>query len=97
MNRPPRQPRTRAMSSFSRSNSIGEIVSLFIASIVGATLNVILKRFWRSSFGSYAPTNPARPGVKWSDALLWGVVAGTISGVVRILSRSLTSLFRRRY
>lgn len=95
MNRLPRQPLPRTLTSFSRSNSIGEIAILFIASIFGATLNVILKRLWRHIYGYDAPTNPARPGVKWSDALLWGVVAGVSSGAVRVLSRSLSALLRR--
>lgn len=91
----PRHSRPRRLFLFSRSSSICEIASLFIASIFGATLNVILKRLWRRIYGYDAPTNPARAGVKWSDALLWGVVAGSIAGAVRVLSLSLSALLRR--
>jgi hypothetical protein len=96
MSRNLRQPRTRAISSYPRSNSIGEIISIIVASVFGATLNVALKRLWKHTYGSYAPTNPARPGVKWSDALLWGVVAGSVAGIVKILTRFLSDLLRGR-
>ena len=88
----------RKRLAFPRSDSVAEIVSLIIASVFGATLNVALKRLWKQAYGSEAPTNPARPGVRWSDALLWGVIAGSVAGVVKVLSRGLAGLLRgRRY
>lgn len=91
-----RQAKARLLNSFSRSNPLGEIVSLLIASVFGAVLNVALKKIWKQAYEYDAPTNPGRPGVRWSDALLWGVVAGSAAGIVKVLSRRLADLLRRR-
>lgn len=82
--------------SFSRSNPVGEIASLVFAFVFGAVMQMLLKKFWQSAFGHEAPLNPSQPGVKWGEALSWGLATGAAAGVVKVVARRTTDLAQQR-
>lgn len=80
----------------SRRNPVGELVSFFAAFAFGAIVQVLLKRFWRATFGHEAPLNPSQPGVNWGEALAWGLATGASAGVVKVVARRGTDVVQRR-
>jgi Protein of unknown function (DUF4235) len=69
------------------NNPAGEAISFVTAFAVGATLNMLLKRFWIRAYGHEAPTNLTQPGVNWSETLTWGIAAGATAGAAKVLAR----------
>lgn len=80
----------------SRSNPWGELASLLAAFAFGAIVQVLLKRFWRVTFGHEAPLNPSQPGVRWGEALAWGLATGASAGIVKVVARRGTDVVQRR-
>jgi len=87
---------SKLLRSFSRSNPVGELVSLLVAFAAGALLQMLLKKFWHSAFGREAPLNPSQPGVKWGEAIAWGLATGAAAGVVKVVARRSTDLAQQR-
>lgn len=50
--------------------------------LAGFVTRQILERSWEATTDRPAPKNPATPGVKWQEALLWGGTAGVLAGLV---------------
>lgn len=80
----------------SRRNPVGELVSFLAAFAFGAILQVLLKRFWRVTFGHEAPLNPSQPGVNWGEALAWGLATGASAGLVKVVARRGTDVLQKR-
>lgn len=80
----------------SRRNPVGEVASLLAAFAFGALMQVALKKFWRTTFGHEAPLNPTQPGVKWGEALAWGLATGATAGAVKVLARRGTDVVQKR-
>ncbi len=80
----------------SRRNPVGELLRLIAAFAFGALMQVLLKKFWRFSFGHEAPLNPSQPGVNWGEALAWGLATGASAGVVKVVSRRGADLVQKR-
>lgn len=53
----------------------------------GMVTRRVLTTVWKKWRQTNPPTNPAAPGVKWGDALIWAVAVGATAGVARVLSR----------
>lgn len=87
---------SKLLRSFSRSNPVGELASLLVAFAFGAVLQMLLKKFWRTAFGHDAPLNPSQPGVKWGEAIGWGLATGAAAGVVKVLARRTTDVAQQR-
>ena len=68
-------------------NPLGEGISFVAAFVVGAVLNLALKKFWQRAYGHEAPTNPSQPGVKWVEALTWGLATGAAAGAAKVIAR----------
>jgi hypothetical protein len=86
----------KALRSLSRSNPVGEAVSFGAAFVVGAALNIALKKIWRTAFGHEAPDNPSKPGVRWPEALSWGLATGAAAGAAKVIARRGTDIAQRR-
>jgi hypothetical protein len=82
--------------SFHLPNPAGEAVSFLAAFAFGALMQMLLKKFWEGAFGHEAPLNPSQPGVKWGEALAWGLFTGAASGLVKVVARRGTDLARQR-
>lgn len=77
-------------------NPAGEAASFLAAFAFGALLQMLLKKFWQGAFGHEAPLNPSQPGVKWGEALAWGLLTGAAAGLVKVVARRGTDLARQR-
>lgn len=87
---------SKMLRSFSRRNPAGELISFLAAFVFGALTQMALKKFWRAAFGHEAPLNPTQPGVKWGEALSWGLVTGAGAGLVKVLARRGTDVVQQR-
>jgi hypothetical protein len=88
---------SKALCTFSPSNPVGEAISFVAAFAVGALLNLVLKRFWHRAYGHEAPMNPSQPGVKWGEALTWGLVTGAAAGAAKVIARRGTDIAQRKF
>jgi hypothetical protein len=86
----------KALRALSRSNPVGEALSFGVAFLVGAGLNLLLKKFWVSAFGHEAPDNPSKPGVRWAEALSWGLATGAAAGAAKVIARRGTDIAQKR-
>lgn len=78
------------------SNPVGEAASFVAAFAVGALMHFVLKGFWRRAYGHEAPVNPTQPGVKWGEALLWGLATGATAGAAKVIARRGTDIAQQR-
>jgi len=78
------------------SNPIGEATSFVVAFSVGALFHLLLKKFWWKAYGHEAPTNPSQPGVKWMEALAWGLGTGAAAGAAKVIARRGADVVQRR-
>lgn len=82
--------------SFSPSNPVGELISFAAAFVFGALMQMLLKKFWQAAFGHEAPINPTQPGVRWGEALGWGLATGAAAGLVKVATRRGTDVMQQR-
>jgi hypothetical protein len=87
----------KKLRSLHRANPVGEAVSFAAAFVVGAGLNVMLKKIWCRAYGHEAPTNPTQPGVKWTEALAWGIAAGAAAGAAKVIARRGTDVAQAQW
>lgn len=87
----------KSLRSLSPANPLGEALSFVAAFAVGAAFNLLLKRFWLRAYGHEAPLNPTQPGVRWSEALAWGLVTGAAAGAAKVLARRGADVARHRF
>lgn len=86
----------KLLRSLSRANPVGELASLLVACAAGALMQMLLKKAWHVALGHDAPLNPTQPGVKWGEALAWGLVTGAVAGAVKVAARRGTDLAQQR-
>jgi hypothetical protein len=53
----------------------------------GAATRKLLLVAWRRTRGSDPPTNPAAPGTRWSEALIWAASSGVALAVTRLVAQ----------
>jgi hypothetical protein len=53
----------------------------------GSLTRALLRAVWRKTKGGDPPTNPAAPGTKWSEALIWAVSSGIALAVTRLIAQ----------
>ncbi len=53
----------------------------------GAATRTLLRAAWRTTRGGDPPTNPAAPGTKWSEALIWAASSGVALAVTRLVAQ----------
>jgi len=87
---------SRNSIKLSRGNPMGELAAFVAAFAFGAIVQVLLKRFWRVTFGHEAPLNPSQPGVNWGEALAWGLATGASAGMVKVAARRGADVLRSR-
>lgn len=88
--------RLKFLRRFGPANPVGEGLSLVAAFLVGAGLNLLLKKFWLRAYGHEAPVNPSQPGVRWSEALSWGLATGAAAGAAKVIARRGADLAQRQ-
>jgi NADPH:quinone reductase-like Zn-dependent oxidoreductase len=53
----------------------------------GAATRNLLRAAWRRTRGGDPPTNPAAPGTRWSEALIWAASSGVALAVTRLVAQ----------
>jgi NADPH:quinone reductase-like Zn-dependent oxidoreductase len=53
----------------------------------GAATRKLLRAAWRRTRGGDPPTNPAAPGTRWSEALIWAASSGVALAVTRLVAQ----------
>ncbi len=71
-----------------------DVLRIGVTMIVSLAVTSLLKMAWEKSTGDAAPTNPSKPGVTWRDALIWGILSGALSGMIKVAARRGTDLSR---
>lgn len=90
------QKQAGRLRSFVPSNPVGEAASFLVAFGVGALFHVILKKIWWKAYGHEAPTNPSQFGVKWGEALAWGLATGAAAGAAKVIARRGADVVQKR-
>jgi hypothetical protein len=86
----------KSLRRFGPTNPVGEAVSFVAAFAVGALLNLALKKFWERAYGHDAPMNPSQPGVRWGEALAWGLATGAAAGAAKVIARRGTDIAQQK-
>lgn len=65
----------------------------FVGMVVGAGMltHRALGKAWEKQTSRPPPKNPAAAEVPWSEALLWGALAGAAVGITRLVARRVLS------
>lgn len=90
------QKQVGRLRSLVPSNPVGEASSFLVAFGVGALFHIFLKKFWWKVYGHEAPTNPSQTGVKWAEALAWGLATGAAAGAAKVIARRGADLMQQR-
>jgi len=53
----------------------------------GSATRALLRAVWRRTKGGDPPTNPAAPGTRWSEALIWAGASGVALAVTRLIAQ----------
>ena len=53
----------------------------------GSATRALLRAGWRRTRGGDPPSNPAAPGTKWSEALIWAASSGVAMAVTRLVAQ----------
>ena len=53
----------------------------------GTATRTLLRAAWRRSQGGDPPTNPAAPGTRWSEAIVWAAASGVAMAVTRLVAQ----------
>jgi NADPH:quinone reductase-like Zn-dependent oxidoreductase len=53
----------------------------------GAATRAVLRTSWRRTRGGDPPSNPAAPGTRWSEALIWAAASGVAMAVTRLVAQ----------
>lgn len=53
----------------------------------GSATRALLRAAWRRTRGGDPPTNPAAPGTRWSEALIWAAASGVAMAVTRLIAQ----------
>ncbi len=64
-----------------------KVVGSLSGIVAGTATRNLLQAGWRRARGGDPPTNPAAPGTKWSEALVWAVASGVAMAVTRLVSQ----------
>ncbi len=64
-----------------------KVVGSLSGIVAGTATRKLLQAGWRRARGGDPPTNPAAPGTKWSEALVWAVASGVAMAVTRLVSQ----------
>jgi hypothetical protein len=75
--------------------SIPYLAASAIALIIPALADRVVRRAAGKGYeawtGEDPPRNPATPGVKWKQAIIWTALAGALGGVARMSARKVLS------
>jgi NADPH:quinone reductase-like Zn-dependent oxidoreductase len=53
----------------------------------GTAARAVMRAGWRKAKGGDPPTNPAAPGTRWSEALIWAAASGVGLAVTRLVAQ----------
>ncbi len=53
----------------------------------GSATRALLRAGWRRTKGDDPPANPAAPGTRWSEALIWAAASGVAIAVTRLVAQ----------
>ncbi|EMR01381.1 DUF4235 domain-containing protein [Cesiribacter andamanensis] len=57
----------------------------------------LLRKGWGVFSRKSPPVNPAEPGVLWSEAIIYGALAGAVAGIIGVVARRLAAEGWRKY
>jgi hypothetical protein len=55
--------------------------------VAGSATRSLLRAGWRRAKGGDPPTNPAAPGTRWSEAVIWAAASGVAMTVARMVAQ----------
>jgi len=55
--------------------------------VAGSATRALLRAGWRRAKGGDPPTNPAAPGTRWSEAVIWAAASGVAMTVARMVAQ----------
>ena len=56
------------------------------AVFAGLAARKLLTKGWQAAVGDEPPANPAAPGTRWPEAIVWAVASGAAMGLARMLA-----------
>lgn len=83
------------MSALIPSNFQYNILSSGSTAAVAAATTFLLRKGWRLFKKTPAPVNPAKPGIVWSEALLYGALSGMVAGMLGVVAKRLAASWWR--
>ena len=78
------------------SNVVWKVVALGSGLVAAKATRSLLDTVWAKTRGGDPPRNPAAPGTRWREAVLWSAVSGTALALSRMLAtQGAASAWRR--
>jgi hypothetical protein len=85
------------MSALVPQNLQYNILSSGSTAAAAASTTFLLRKGWKLFTKNAPPVNPAQPGVLWSEALLYGALAGMVAGMLGVVAKRVAAAWWRTY